>query len=523
MSASKEKKIRKQQRAAADWVDAKAVRQEQERKAQKRSNLIFSVVAVLFVAVAVVSLVWNSGILQKNASALTINGESYSPAEVQYYYTNSYRSFLNENYDYLSFFGLDMNSSLKTQECFLLEDGTWHDYFLEDAAKTMQDVQALNAAAAKDAAFQWNDAMQAEYDEYMATMEAARADYNETYSANLEVEPYIQLVYGPLMTKDVYEAETRRTIIAQTFSNDYADSLEYSDSEIDQHYAENKKTYDQVSYESIRVSGAAATKDADGNDITPTDADKAAAMAEAKKLAEQLLEEYENGAALSALGEEHEDEASLTTTETGTWSDSVLNNWLFDESRAAGDFALLEDTDGSAYYVVEFKARARQEYNTVNVRHILIPFGTGDKVEGDEGYEEQQKLLDEAAKAQAQDILTEWKNGAATEESFAELAKENSTDTGSASNGGLYENVYKGAMVPEFEDWCFAEGRAAGDTGLVASDYGYHVMYFVGEDMPYWKMQVSNSMMSDDYTEWYNGIVEGYSHELHSFGSSIVG
>ena len=38
-------------------------------------------------------------------------------------------------------------------------------------------------------------------------------------------------------------------------------------------------------------------------------------------------------------------------------------------------------------------------------------------------------------------------------------------------------------MVPTFNDWCFDESRQEGDTGIVKTDYGYHVMYFVGSKL----------------------------------------
>ena len=37
-------------------------------------------------------------------------------------------------------------------------------------------------------------------------------------------------------------------------------------------------------------------------------------------------------------------------------------------------------------------------------------------------------------------------------------------------------------MVKEFEAWCFDSARKYGDTGLVKSTYGYHIMFFVGSD-----------------------------------------
>ena len=75
-------------------------------------------------------------------------------------------------------------------------------------------------------------------------------------------------------------------------------------------------------------------------------------------------------------------------------------------------------------------------------------------------------------KQEAENALQAWKDGDATEESFAALANKLSEDPGSNTNGGLYKQVYKGQMVSEFNDWCFDESRKAGDTGIVANDAG---------------------------------------------------
>ena len=63
-------------------------------------------------------------------------------------------------------------------------------------------------------------------------------------------------------------------------------------------------------------------------------------------------------------------------------------------------------------------------------------------------------------------------------EHFAQLAEEHTADPGSASTGGLYEDIYPGQMVSAFNDWCFDESRQAGDSGIVQTDFGYHIMYF---------------------------------------------
>lgn len=147
-----------------------------------------------------------------------------------------------------------------------------------------------------------------------------------------------------------------------------------------------------------------------------------------------------------------------------------------------------------------------EQYPGVNVRHILVK-----AVAGEDG-----TFSDEAkaeAKAKAEEILAEFEAGEKTEESFAALAEQYSEDEGSNTNGGLYENVLEGQMVAEFNDFCFAEGRKAGDTGIVYGENGayagYHVMYFAGEGDPATnetgRSQIANSKMS----EWLQGLADG--------------
>lgn len=145
----------------------------------------------------------------------------------------------------------------------------------------------------------------------------------------------------------------------------------------------------------------------------------------------------------------------------------------------------------------------------VDVRHILITpaaeEGTGTITE--EAWAE--------CEAKAQQILDNWKSGDATEDSFAELAKTETQDPGSKDNGGLYTQVYLGHMVQEFEAWCFDESRAAGDTGLVKTTYGYHVMYFV-QSYPsmQWKTAAESALVDIRSEEIMKEIAEQYPLEV---------
>jgi Parvulin-like peptidyl-prolyl isomerase len=73
-------------------------------------------------------------------------------------------------------------------------------------------------------------------------------------------------------------------------------------------------------------------------------------------------------------------------------------------------------------------------------------------------------------KKQAEDILAKVNNGG----DFAALAKQYSEDTGSKDDGGKYEIKQDGQMVAEFQDWAFS--HKTGDTGIVRTQFGFHVM-----------------------------------------------
>lgn len=101
------------------------------------------------------------------------------------------------------------------------------------------------------------------------------------------------------------------------------------------------------------------------------------------------------------------------------------------------------------------------DYHTV--RHILIKC----EEDAEESVVEEKKNL-------AESILKRVNNG----EDFVELAKEYSEDDGTKENGGLLD-VKKGETVKEFDEWTFSHN--IGDTGLVRTMYGFHVVKLEGK------------------------------------------
>ena len=112
-----------------------------------------------------------------------------------------------------------------------------------------------------------------------------------------------------------------------------------------------------------------------------------------------------------------------------------------------------------------------------------------------------------AAEQKANEVLNEWLTKNPDEDGFAVMAQVYSQDPGSASNGGLYEDVYMGQMVEPFENWCFDAARKTGDYGIVKTNYGYHIMYYVGGDYV-WYLTAESDMMVEKGNEFLQSILE---------------
>ena len=141
------------------------------------------------------------------------------------------------------------------------------------------------------------------------------------------------------------------------------------------------------------------------------------------------------------------------------------------------------------FYDEVYDPNAAVQY-CINVRHILLQPGEGEEMS--------------AALTQAEAIYEEWKLNP-TEENFIALAGEHTTDPGSQSTGGLYEDVYPGQMVTNFNDWCFDESRQPGDHGIVETEYGYHIMYFVGNSETVYS-DANDTAAQEAYTLWLDDL-----------------
>ena len=509
MSASSKKKLRKAQEA--EKLTEKQLAEQKEAKKLK----IFSITIVTVLAVIVVAALWlgismtvkNSGIVERNTTAMTVGEHKVSNAELNYFYIDAINNFYSSYGDYISLFGLDTTVPLNEQITNEETGSTWADDFMASAMQNAQAVYAL-ADEAKANGYTLPDSDLAQINNEISMM----ALY-ATYYGYSDADGYIKAMYGNGANEASYRAYAEMTTLANSYQNHYTSTLTYTDAQLREAEADNYAQYSSYSYNSYYL---AASK-FEESDTTAEDVAKALAEGEYESIADF-------DAAIAALEINADTTAASTTcTDYGYSSvNSIIRDWVVDSSRVEGDMTYIastststaedgtETTTTNGYYVVWYTGSNTNEFALANVRHILVSFEHGHD-ESEEHDHTETSYTDEekaAAKATAEEILAQWKSGEATEDSFAALANEKSAD-GDGTTGGLYTDIYPGQMVTNFNDWCFDESRQVGDTGIVESEYGYHVMFYSGDStLTYRDYMIINTLKDTDATAWYNALIE---------------
>ena len=539
MSSSKKKQLRNEQQLTER--QRAAARETKEARQLRAYTLTFWVVIglVLAIFVGAVSLNPVKNIIYKNTDAIQVGDHTLSSVEANYFYIDAINGYVNQYSSYISYI-LDTTKPLNQQVTDKETGKTWADGFLDMAKSSMKSTYALYDEAMKNN-FQLSEEQQKSVDALMSNLDIYASLYGYK-NANA----YLRAVYGNGATKESYREYYTVCTIADAYYDAYSDSLEYTDADLREFEAGSAFQYNAYTFATYYLSVTSfcegGKKDDKGN-ITYSEGEKLAAREKILAIANKLAAgEYSSVLDFDKAISEAIDEATkdteidkskLSTTSTKyndklySGVDSKFRDWIIgkvepenedDEptyvERKEGELTVIPYTTGTGenevingYYVVRYESSNDNNFALKNVRHILVSFEGGTKdSNGNVTYSDAEKA---AAKTAAEKLLQEWKDGAMTEESFAELAKKNSTDTGSKANGGLYEDIYPDQMVTAFNDWCFDEERQVGDTGLVETNYGYHVMFFVGNSETLFRdYMITNAHRSSDLTAWQDALVE---------------
>ncbi|MBQ3482010.1 MAG: peptidylprolyl isomerase [Oscillospiraceae bacterium] len=499
MSASTERKNRAAAREAG--TDKKMLAQQEAEKKAAKSRRRWTIGSILVAILLIVIILLNSGFLYKHTAALSVGGRNYSPAELSYSYVGQYTSFLNNYGSYASLFGLDTSqgvASLSQQSCPMLEEGkTWRDYFLQNAENSLLQVTALKNYADQNG-ISLDEADLAALDEDLAALDEAARSYGYA-SANR----FLAAQYGTGVNTRLVRSMTAESTLASKVLQAYSDSLDYSDEELEEYYASLEGSSDLFDYAVYTVAAETVPAEGEGEDAQAAPTEQT--LLEARMTAEAIEMAYRDGYDIddpverldAAIEAEYDAGSATVRSSVSGGSLGDLSDWLRDSARKNGDISVIESSDGTGYHVAVFLSRNDNHYPTVSVRHILIKAAASE--DGSFSDKAKQVALD-----RINEIKAEFEAGDRSEESFAALAEKYSEDAGSNTNGGLYENIYQGQMVEEFNDFCFS-GHKSGDVGVVYGENGgyagYHLVYFVGEGDLYSntiaRSALTNTAMSD--------------------------
>ena len=364
----------------------------------------------------------------------------------------------------LNNYGMDVSKPLKEQPYPYDETVTWFDMLMDQSIAAMEQQLVIYDAA-------------------------NAAGHTLTERELQQIEEQVAATDISTYGNGVTEADLRKALEIQMMSSSYyayyMNNTTFSDEELEEYYNANALAYQTCGLGgfSINYLNEESEEGATGlpQDEAKAIADQLAAAkspAQFEQIVADYLVEYED-----YTEEQLENLLPSLFIDNFTYSAGhELAEWAFGGAKVNETYSI---SDSSAYYVYMLTSEPkRDETPTVNVRHIL--FMNGEDNKGD-----------------AEAALAEWEAGEATEDSFAELANTYSEDGGSNTNGGLYEGVYPGQMVPEFNDWCFDASRKPGDTGIVETSYGFHVMYFSEAGDPMWKSTISEMLVQENYSAWF--------------------
>lgn len=432
---------------------------------KKIAKLVTSIVAgLLVVALIAGSIAWLnlrkshevSGFLaglSRNAVVATMGDYELTNGQFQvFYWMQVYdliEYYTNQFGQYATYYlGLDTTKPLSEQIYNETTGETWEQYFIKDAIYAWQRYQAL-ADEAKQVGFQ----LPAEYIEEFANMEATmdEAVRKEGFES---VDSWLQSWLGENVTFDDYYYYLETFCLGQLYREKVTSELTFTDAELEEyfttnadvllHYGITKDSGLLVDVRSISIKPI-STKDENGNSVYTEEA-WATCLEKAQAVLDTWLAGEKTEASFAEL-------ATKKSEDSSTASNGGLNQYV-----------------------------AKDEWVTVDVRHILIKptGGTKDTATNTITYSDAEW---EACRESAQALLDQYLAGEKTEDAFGAMANEHSDDQGGkVTDGGIYKDVYKGKMVKAFEEWCFDATRTPGETGLVKTEFGYHIMYFVARN-----------------------------------------
>lgn len=512
---------RKARIAKAAKQNAKGI--EKRSAAKKVVGRVISVILVAAIAIGIVGSTLNYYGVWDRTIVIGGVGEDnvkVTAAEYEYYYMTVYNNLMSQlssMSQYGQDYGYDQTLPPNKQTGTFKDPSTgeetpWDQYIHDSVISQIKQIKTYYNEAVK-AGLELTDADKATIDSQVEKYrEQAKSMGDSENGHKYSLNAFLRLYFGPFN-----EGFLRKVIGQQLLAYNYTQKVTkdlvkgYDQAEIDKAYKADKDNYDVVDVRVYRFSTTSLQAE-EGEDEKALEARQKKEDAKVKKDADAFYAAVKDektfiakaAAANSAEKDYDADkETRLRSATKSTLSQNVSEDaakWAFDSKTKVGEKKLIASED-STNYTILLLTGTKHQAKTVSARHILfmtVDNSTGEALEAD-------KIAEK--KKSAEDALKKWESGEKTEERFAALATELSEDS-SASNGGLYENILPGQMVPEFDSWIFDASRKAGDYELVETEYGYHIIYFVENSGDYYNNAIRNEKASEDAEKKLSEILE---------------
>ncbi len=458
---------------------------------------------------------------------LTVEGEQVSVGMYNYYYDYIWSNY--ETYASYGYYDLDSTQSYETQYT-TNDDGeqiTWLQRFQDDTIYQIKYLVSYYHAGVEHG-ITLTEEEEESIEEQLTSIEEAAADEEQS------VNDYINEHYAKYCGEETIRKILTMNYIGQRYyyeaNIDFAPTAE----EAEKYAEENASDYQTCEFaflelmfdpedENSREEAVEKAKDYCEKITTLDDLLGYVAEASAEVIDEYVAYGYYEDAESAAEAFREQSVTTDTKSDISSMLGDEIADWLFSADTKIGELNYcLDEEYGYAYVFMKTAEPAFDETEVYSVRHILVIPGEDadeDETENEDTAEEDEENTEEkeeyskeeweTAREKAQSILDEYNAGDKTEVAFAKLAEEFSDDTESTSSGssglygGLYEGTELGAMVSEFEDWAVNESREYGDTGIVESEYGCHIMFFVF-DGPQYVYDASTDLRSGNISEFIN-------------------
>ncbi len=426
-----------------------------EQKRKRKWAVIAGMLAVLLIALLCAGMLGyrhctEIGFFQRNTVALQSQHVTVNCAQMNYFIHNAYQSILDYFGEYTSSLQLDQSKKLKEQA--FSDSQTWFEYLAQSATESVKR-EILLAESAYATGISLTEEEKAALEVRADAMMASDVDYG--------IGVQRQDILGAL----------ELSALALKYQRFLLDSMSFDLAACEKAYSENANTYRSGSYllYTIDVSKLGTDEAERRAEILLACQDEASFGERMREMMKKDDEKVSEATLANAVSNAKVKESSYTEGDT-------LSEWLYAEERVPLESYRYTGTDGKINICLLLTVPARTTGKTVNVRQILVE-----------------------TKEEAERILAEWEQGKKTSSSFGTLALAYSQDGGSAYIGGLYEYIYEGEMVSSFNQWCFDKSRKNGDTGIVQSSVGFHVVYFEGETGERWMTEVIEDLRDQTY------------------------